>query len=240
MNTSTNTATYIGQELELFKKAYNWKQYYRNIILPFLKNDVLEVGAGIGATTEHLVNANVKKWTCLEPDPELAKVVEQLLNNKQLPDVCNLIIGTTDDLDTSIKHDAIIYMDVIEHIEDDAAELKRAAQLLKPDAYLIILVPAHNWLRSPLDDAIGHYRRYNKSMLKNVVPSTLKQIRLSYLDSIGLMASLGNKMLLKKSYPNEKQIRIWDSGMVPISKIIDPLLGFNFGKSVLGIWQNKS
>ncbi len=239
MTTASNTK-YIGQELELFKKAHNWKQYYRNIILPYLKNDVLEVGAGIGATTEHLVNPNVNSWTCLEPDESLAVNIQTLLKNNQLPNFCKLIIGTTNDLDTSKKYDAIIYMDVIEHIEDDAGELKRATALLKPDGHLIVLVPAHNWLLTPFDHSIGHFRRYNKKMLKQAVPSTLKQIRVSYLDSIGLFASLGNKLFLKKSYPNEMQIKIWDSGMVPISKIIDPLLGFHIGKSVLGIWKNSA
>jgi SAM-dependent methyltransferase len=239
MNTTATTATYIGQELELFRKAYNWKQYYRNIILPYLKGEILEVGAGIGATTEHLVNPDVSSWICLEPDTELAKRIELLISNKSLPSVCKLLIGTTDDLPLSKQYDAIIYMDVIEHIEDDGAELKRAAALLKPGGHLVILVPAHNWLRSPLDDSIGHFRRYNKARLKSVIPDSLNQVRLSYLDSVGLLASLGNKLFLKKTYPNARQIKIWDSAMVPVSKLIDPIMGFNAGKSVLGIWQKK-
>jgi 2-polyprenyl-3-methyl-5-hydroxy-6-metoxy-1,4-benzoquinol methylase len=229
---STTTVEYIGEELELFKVAHNWKQYYRNIILPYLKGEVLEVGAGIGATTEHLVNRNVTSWTCLEPDPLLAQKITAALHSGKLPAQCKLLIGTTDDLKTDKLYDAIIYIDVIEHIENDTAELRRSQDLLKPGGHLIILVPAHNWLFSPFDMAIGHFRRYNKSMLNTSVPATLKKVRLSYLDCVGLM--------LRKAYPTEKQIRFWDTMMVPFSKIIDPLFGFRVGKSVLGIWQKPA
>ena len=59
--------TYIGNEHELFDKAINWKGYYGNKIKPYLLGNVMEVGAGIGATTKSLCNGNHKKWVCLEP-----------------------------------------------------------------------------------------------------------------------------------------------------------------------------
>ena len=46
--------TYIGSELELFSEASNWKAYYARLIRPYLGEEVLEVGAGIGATTASL------------------------------------------------------------------------------------------------------------------------------------------------------------------------------------------
>lgn len=236
----STTVDYIGEELELFKVAHNWKNYYRNIISPYLTGDVLEVGAGIGATTEHLVNNTVHSWLCLEPDPALAQQITQALEQKKLPSVCKLQIGTTGDMPETNRFDAIIYIDVIEHIEDDAGELQRAYSLLKPGGHLVILVPAHNWLFSPFDTAIGHFRRYNKSMLRTAVPAQLQQVRLSYLDSVGLLASTANKLLLKKSYPTVQQIKFWDRTMVPVSKLTDSLLGFSIGKSVLGIWQKKA
>ena len=38
---------YIGNELELFKNATNWKKYFCSKIAEFIHGDVLEVGAGI-------------------------------------------------------------------------------------------------------------------------------------------------------------------------------------------------
>ena len=41
--------TYPGDELVLFQHATNWKKYFSRQIKPYIKGDVLEVGAGIGA-----------------------------------------------------------------------------------------------------------------------------------------------------------------------------------------------
>ena len=47
----TESFKYQGDELELFQHAKNWKKYFSRQIKPFIKGNVLEVGAGIGATT---------------------------------------------------------------------------------------------------------------------------------------------------------------------------------------------
>jgi hypothetical protein len=46
-------------------------------------------------------------------------------------------------------------------------------------------------------------------------------------------------MLLKSSMPTPRQIAVWDNGLVPVSKLLDPIIGFNVGKSVLGIWRKR-
>jgi hypothetical protein len=70
-------------------------------------------------------------------------------------------------------------------------------------------------------------------LLKSVSPSSLVIEKAIYLDSVGLTASLTQKLFLKQSYPKVAQIKIWDNFMVPISKITDWLTGYNLGKSVL-------
>ncbi len=228
---------YIGNELELFDKAKNWKSYYGNKIIPLLKGDVLEVGAGIGATTKSLCDGSQKKWVCLEPDQALASQIQTRLQKKELPNCCELRIGTLEQQPADELFDAIIYIDVIEHIENDAAELQRAKKHLKKGGHLIILVPAHQWLYSPFDEAIGHFRRYDKQMLRKAVPQDLKQQKLDYLDGVGLMASVANKLFLKQSYPTQKQVLFWDSTLVPLSRFTDVISLNMVGKSLLGIWS---
>jgi SAM-dependent methyltransferase len=231
------TDKYIGNELELFKNAKNWKSYYRSYIKPYLKGKVLEVGAGLGGTTKHLCDGTQQDWLCLEPDLELSATIQNMIDTKVLPSCCRLTTGTIQDVSKDEKFDAIIYIDVIEHIEDDATELQRAYHYLKDGGVLMILVPAHQFLFSAFDSAIGHYRRYNKSMLRKAIPQTLKQLNLMYLDSVGLLASITNKLFLKRSYPTLQQILFWDNIMVSISRVIDPLIFKTLGKSVLGIWK---
>ena len=154
--------TYVGNELELFAEAKNWKSYVFGQVAPYLGNDVLEVGAGCGGSTMQFAKKRVHRWVCLEPDAELAAQLQQRLENKDLPEYCELTIGTLDDIPQEEKFDSLMYLDVMEHIEDDAAEFSRATSFLKPGGHLIILCPAHQKLFTPFDKAIGHFRRYNR------------------------------------------------------------------------------
>ncbi len=230
---------YIGNELELFEHANHWKNYWGSFVRPYLKGDVLEVGSGIGGTTKLLCDGSQNSWTCLEPDPKLHEKTVLLKKEGVLPAICQAHCATLSEMEKTKLFDCIIYIDVIEHIENDQAELERAYSHLKIGGHLVILVPAHQYLYSPFDKAIGHFRRYNKSMLKAVVPTELMLQKLYYLDSVGFAASLANKMLLSQSYPTLKQIKLWNNLMVPISKISDTILGFSFGKSVLGVWEKR-
>jgi phospholipid N-methyltransferase len=230
--------TYIGTELELFAQAENWKNYLRFLLRKYIKGHVLEVGAGIGSNTKLLSNFDYSKWLCLEPDPELFQVLEQAIAFNSIIN-CYAHNGTVDTLNERQVFDSIVYIDVLEHIPDDGGELIKASQHLKVDGNLIVLGPAHQWLFTPFDAAIGHYRRYNKQMLKAVVPDDIEIIKLAYLDCVGLLASLANKLLLKQSQPTLKQIKVWDKFMIPLSRRLDPAIGYRFGKSILLVGRKR-
>lgn len=234
----STTVTYIGNELELFQEAHNWKSYYGSFVKPLLKGRVLEVGAGIGATTLSLCDGTQDDWLCIEPDPRLEVAVRDKIESKALPGCVRSHLGTLADLPGQAA-DAIIYIDVIEHIEHDAAELSLASSHLRPGGHLVILVPAHQFLFSPFDQSIGHYRRYSRTLLRSIVPADLDIIRARYLDAAGLSASLVQKLMLRQSYPTRAQIRLWDRAIVPLSRLIDPLTGYNLGKSVLLIARKR-
>lgn len=230
---------YIGNELDLFKHAHNWKAYYAKFLSSYLKGDVLEVGAGIGETTHSLCKGNFNSWVCLEPDSDLTDIISKKKESGYLPSFIEIITDTLAGVDPNRKFDSIIYIDVIEHIEFDAEELKRASTFLKPGGHLIVLVPAHNYLFSKFDESIGHFRRYNKKMLAGAAPKELKQVDLRYLDSVGLSASLANKWFLKQDYPELKQIKFWDNFIIPLSKITDAVFFYSIGKTVIGIWKKQ-
>jgi trans-aconitate methyltransferase len=226
---------YCGSELEIFEKAHNWKAYLRRFMQPYLMGSVLEVGAGLGANTRQFASLGFDHWTCLEPDPAL---LEQIQTGPGLLDRHEFVLGDLSAVHPSRRFDAILYIDVLEHIADDSGELRRAASHLSPGGALIVLSPAHQWLFSPFDRAIGHYRRYTKESLQAVTPPQLRREKLVYLDSAGLLASLGNRVLLDQSMPTVAQIHTWDSWLVPCSRWLDRFLGGAVGKSVLGIWRN--
>jgi SAM-dependent methyltransferase len=223
---------YEGSELELFSHAQNWKAYWGANVRPYLGDRVLEVGAGIGSTAEILCDERHSIWLALEPD---AKLADQM-RRRALPKCCKVELGTLADLAPDRLFDTILYIDVLEHIEDDRAELQLAARHLDKGGHLVVLAPAHQHLYTDFDAAIGHYRRYDRGALLALTPEELVPRQTDYLDSVGLLASLGNRFVLKSASPTRSQIKLWDSWMVPLSRFLDPVIGHRLGKSVLAVW----
>jgi SAM-dependent methyltransferase len=232
--------SYVGTELDVFALADNWKAYYGSFLKPFLAGEVLEVGAGLGATTRALCDGTQSRWTCLEPDPALGAAIQRGIAEGALPACCRVARGGVASLPGGDLYDAILYIDVLEHIADDRAELAAAARHLKPGGRLAVLSPAHEWLMTPFDIAIGHHRRYTKATLAAAAPAGLERERLDYLDAAGLFLSLGNRLFLKSAHPTAAQILFWDRRVIPVSRVVDHLLARRAGKSVLGIWRRPA
>src|SRR5262244_234117 len=133
---------YVGSELDLFAAVLNWKAYWSRQIRPFLRGDILEVGAGIGSNTQILDSGGTGRWVCLEPDSELncelVKKSQEWKPRRAYEAVC----GTLESLGDQ-QFDTIIYIDVLEHIDQDREELDRAASHLRSGGRLIVLSPAH-------------------------------------------------------------------------------------------------
>ncbi len=225
--------SYSGKELELARHARNWKRYWASHVRSYLRGDVLEVGAGIGSNPQYLFNPQVTSWTCIEPDPVQAQLVKAACS---FCSTCRIIVGTLETVPSKQRFDSIIYIDVLEHIEDDRAEAQRAAAHLHPGGRLVVLGPAHQSLYSPFDASIGHFRRYNKASLAKLEPTGCRLESLYYLDTAGLLASSMNRLILKQSMLNHHQIQAWDRLLIPVSRWLDPLLGYRAGKSILAVW----
>lgn len=224
---------YQGRELELFADARNWRAYWQSRLRPYLGDEVLEVGAGIGSITSDLA-PTVGGWTTLEPDRRLAA---------RIPDIrtragrIRTLVGTIADLEPEQRFDSVLYVDVLEHIEEDVDEVRCAAAHLRPGGRLIVLVPAFPFLYSAFDASVGHHRRYTRGRLRAIVPSGLRELRIEHLDTLGFLSAVMNRLVLRQDVPVPAQVRLWDRTLVPISRLIDPLIGRRLGKSIVGVWE---
>jgi SAM-dependent methyltransferase len=231
---------YPGSELELFAKATNWKTYISSVLVPHIHGRVLEVGAGMGSNVVHLDNETVTEWTSLEPDERLARHISDRIARGELPAKCRSITGTLADLPSGSEFDTILYIDVLEHIADDALELVRAGERLASLGKLLVLAPAHQSLFSPFDAAIGHHRRYNRAMLTAIAPPQCQLLACRMLDSAGFFVSLANRVLFRSAMPSASQIELWDRYLVPAGRILDKATGFRFGKTIVMIWRGRA
>jgi SAM-dependent methyltransferase len=232
--------TYIGNELDLLARALNWKRYWVSEIRCYVTGDVLEVGAGIGANTGLLKSDCTSSWTCLEPDPDLVDRMKRTFAAQARLSDCQIRETSTAELECNAKFDTILYVDVLEHIADDREEMERAAHLLRENGRIIVLAPAHQFLYTAFDKAIGHFRRYDKRSLTACSPTDCELVRLIYLDSVGMLASLSNRLLLRQAMPTLRQIIFWDRLLIPHSRYLDHLTLHKIGKSVVCIWQKRS
>jgi SAM-dependent methyltransferase len=228
---------YVGSELDAFAAASNWKVYIAALLQPHVRGAVLEVGAGIGATTRALWHPGVHAWLCLEPDAAMADRLRDLrLSGGSAPEVVH---GTLASLQPGRRFDTVLYIDVLEHIQDDRAELSAATAHLAPGGSLFVLAPAFPSLYSEFDRAIGHCRRYTAASLTAAFPPALRRRAVFYADSAGVLLSAANRLLLRQSLPTPRQIQVWDRVVLPVSRILDPLLGRRVGRSVIAIYANE-
>jgi len=220
---------YPGAELDNFDKATIWRKYIFFQIKKFIKGNVLEVGAGIGSFTNNYKNLP-NKITLSEIDQENLSLIKKKFKDTK--------INFTGDLTKNIKsnYDTIMYLNVLEHIENDDKEVVDAFEKLNPHGYLIILVPAHNKLYSKFDKAIGHFRRYDIDFFKKINLQRSKLIKLCYLDSAGYFLYYLNKVFFKEEvYPSKFKILIWDKVFTPLTFFLDIILMYKFGKNILYI-----
>ena len=222
---------YAGNELEVFQSAVFWKHYVKSYCDKCIRGDVLEVGAGLGSYTNLLDKTHVRSWLAVEPDIDLYTRLECNCIQAGEQNV-NLIHGTIRDVPKDKQFDSIVYIDVLEHIEDDQGELAKASEHLKNGGRLIILVPAHQRLYSGFDKSIGHYRRYNLKVLSSRIPEDLKIQEAKYLDSLGFLLAVINRLFKLTTTPSKSMVEAYDRVLARYSPITDWILGYKVGKSL--------
>lgn len=93
--------------------------------------------------------------------------------------------------------DAVLSVDVLEHIDEHTVALDEAFRVLTPGGALVLAVPAHGWLRTSRDDYLGHLRRYARRDLEQLVQAAGFRIQHSTFFAIPSMFGLLGLRLLE-------------------------------------------
>lgn len=224
---------YLNSVLGLFDLAGNYRKYQISLVKNFIKNTILEVGPGRGEIISHFAHDKEKKISLLEPDSENFEFLKKKFEKNPNVKVSNLFIA-----DVQEKFETIIYMDVVEHIENHEEEILKAYSKLEKNGYLIFIVPAFQLLFSDFDRAVGHYRRYEKKFFKEFAKSNnIKCVKNHYFDSLGFFIVLIGKILkLKNNKTVSIGIKFWNL-LIIFSRIIDTLIFNAFGKSLICVYK---
>lgn len=216
---------YNGWELYFFDNAKNFRNYQWNLIRKYVKKSILEVGPGNCVFLKNY-NKLCNKIYLFEPSKNLRRKLKKKV--KKLKKV--ILVKNY----PKCKFDTIIYLDVLEHIKHDKKEILKAYYKLKKNGYLVISVPAFQYLYTIYDKKIGHYKRYNKKFFNHFLPKLkITDYSMSYFDSLGYLLIFISKFIFFSYKVDFKiSIKLWDK-LIPLSKMLDYFLNFFIGKSLM-------
>lgn len=187
--------TSLEFEFEAMDRAVNYRGALLKEFATSLHGRVLEVGAGVGQLSATLAYVpGVERLLCVEPHPVCCSTFR-----RRHPDL-SLLEGTIDDVRDAPDWDALVSINVLEHVREDDAELaKFRARLAARRGALCLFVPARPELYAPLDADFGHVRRYTKPGLRRKLEAAGFEIeRLHYFNWIGYFAWWWNFRLWKR------------------------------------------
>lgn len=128
---------------------------------------------------------------------------------------------------------AVGLFDVIEHVADDKKFLRECSDALEPGGFIYITVPATQGLWSTDDEYAGHYRRYSRKRLKQLLEATgfeVKQVSgffLLLVLPLFLLRTLPSKFGQRKVTSVDQAVTHHKEGL--ISRLIGRASGFEIG-----------
>ncbi len=201
---------------------------------PYLRGRVLDVGAGTGTITRKLVERYRDiTITALEPAENMIGELQAYAALHPRVEVHRMTLSEY--VVPPGGFDAAMYLNVLEHIADDRAELVSAAAALRPGGALLVFGPAHEWLYCDLDYKAGHYRRYTVQQLRSVVMAAgFEIVSLRYFDVFGVAPYWFVYRLLRHNDIPGSTMWMYDRLVVPASRLLQRFVPHPpFGKNVI-------
>lgn len=162
----TGTASAEVQEtvlnsLEMLGDLYDYNHAAYAKIRPYLKGSVCEIGCGIGNVIQFLLNH--ERVLGVEPFAEsIARARSRFSDHRNVSFVQSWLHECPNEEVPAGSFDSVICLRVLEYIEDDQDALSRLCRLCKPGGSVVVIVSAHPNAYGPLDEALGHRRRYGR------------------------------------------------------------------------------
>jgi len=229
---------YAGRDLEAMSFAANYHRWILSAFAPYLGTRMVEVGAGTGLFSELLLTRPAESLALVEPSDAMYRVlrqrVEQLRPAAEVRTYNAIFVDVASRLKEEQRPDSIIYVNVLEHIADDALELRLIRQTLADRGRAFIFVPALPWLYGNFDREVSHFRRYTKPELEGKCRREgFKILKLDYFDLMGVLPWWVQYRLLRASTLNPRAVRIYDRYAVPVTRAIESVITPPLGKNLL-------
>lgn len=218
-------------------KAKNYFAWQGRLVAPELGRRVVEVGCGTGNFTQMLLDreavlgvdsdpACVDKWRERYEGYENLEALVCGVDSLKFPDLARF------------RADSCVCLNVLEHVARDEDALRAMASILQADGVIVLLVPAFPALSGPIDERLGHYRRYTRrSLVRTAEAAGLRVQTVSYVNSVGFFGWWVNARIFKRQEQSEAQIAIFDRAIVPWLSRAEGLITPPFGQSLFAVFR---
>jgi SAM-dependent methyltransferase len=211
--------------------ALHYQDWLEELCLPYLGEKCLEFGSGYGYLTERL--ARGRTIVASDVSDKNLELLEARFANSENVTVRRIDVAEFASTD---QYDSIVMLNVLEHIEDDVAALSALRAALVPGGRLLLYVPAFMLLYSEQDRAIGHFRRYRKRSLRQLmVEAGFEVLEDRYVNSIGALGWFLYCRLLRRRASDQIAVSTCDRIVIPIVRRLERRIRPPFGLSIFAV-----
>lgn len=208
-----------SRELEVLSNTPTSTRIILDELVPHIGTRVVEVGAGLGLITGQLVQRG-RMVTALEPDARLFGRIGERASGAETHN-CTLA-----ELPQSASFDTALYVNVLEHIGDDIAELVGTRKHLAPGGNVVIFVPAMPSLYGTMDEVSGHFRRYRRAELASVLERAGFTVDVIHnFDAVGILPYWLSYRVMRRSTLGGTAVGLYDKVIIPLSRFVSRLSG---------------
>ena len=227
-----------GEEnLRAIAEADKFNEWMYQQVVPHCTGKILEIGSGIG-NISYFFDRDEMDIDLSDIREQYRSYLKKSFEKRAVLDMDIVADGFIDlHGDKLGTYDAVFALNVVEHIKDDKLAIENMIKLLKPGGKIIILVPAYQWLYNGFDVALEHFKRYTKSRLLGIFPTTgAKLIRSWYFNFAGIFGWFLVGSVMKKKLIPESNMKLYNV-LTPIFKIADKVVLNKMGLSVIAVYQ---
>ena len=215
---------------ELDAATPKYADWITRMIEPQLGELILEVGAGHGTMTARLAGDS-RSVVATDLSARCCNVLrDRYVGNARI----NVFEGGIPEASATTKFDSAVVINVLEHVPNHVEMLTELRESVVPGGRVIIFVPAFEGLYSEFDRRIGHYRRYRRSDLVNVLgQADLELVDMRYVNFIGAFAWWLIVRKLRRAPTAGGSAGLYDRMVVPIVSRLERRVTIPFGQSLL-------
>lgn len=210
------------ETLESMARSAGLARWTLQQVMPVIGQRVLDAGCGLGRLTELLLDR--ERLFAVDEDPFY---VESLARKYGHLENVEVLQGDVSDPGLYAKlgsgsFDTVLCVNLLEHLSDPSEAMNGFLDVLATHGSLAVVAPAHGWLYSSADKALGHKRRFEELELRELATSAgFEVLALNQFNRLGVLGWWWNK-ITERRIISPSQARLFGL-LMPFARLIERL-----------------